>query len=209
MGYKDEEIMEAKKKAALKKIQELEGSKLEAQLKESIYDDCIHVDDKEIKFSRREFEDLGISIYMPESFEIMDESVKTVFYPLGNAPKYVFVDYGVPFQITLNKTGHKVPDDGMTKFMDISSKIIENHGPKAKIIGKGVVSVKGHNVGIMEVATRAMESNVHNVMFNISVNGELVVGNIHFIVPYAKRLSVVAKEIIDSIEYLDNDSMEA
>ena len=45
MGYKDEEIMAEKKAAALKKIQELEGKKLEAQLKESIYDECIHVDD--------------------------------------------------------------------------------------------------------------------------------------------------------------------
>ena len=43
MGYKDEEIMAEKKAAALKKIQELEGKKLEAQLKESIYDECIHV----------------------------------------------------------------------------------------------------------------------------------------------------------------------
>ena len=110
MGYKDEEIMAEKKAAALKKIQELEGKKLEAQLKESIYDECIHVDDKEIRFSQRTFTDLGISIYMPETFEPMEEEVKEAFYPLKNAPKYVFVDYEIPFQITLNQTKHKVPD---------------------------------------------------------------------------------------------------
>lgn len=203
--YRDEEIMAEKKNTALKKIRELEESVLEAQLKESIYDDCIHVDDKEIKFAKREFEDLGISIYMPETFELMDEEVKNAFYPLGNAPKYVFVDYEIPFQITLNKTGHKVPDEGMMKFIDISAKVMENHGPKSKIIGKGVVRQNDHNIGIMEVATRAMDSNVHNVMFNISVNGEIVMGNIHFVMAYAKRLSVVAKEIIDSINYLEDE----
>lgn len=204
MGYKDEEIMAEKKAAALKKIQELEGKKLEAQLKESIYDECIHVDDKEIRFSRRTFADLGISIYMPETFEQMEEEVKEALYPLKSAPKYVFVDYEIPFQITLNQTKHKVPDEGMSRFMDISSKIIENQGPKAKVLGKGVVRIKEHNVGILEVATRAIDGNVHNVMFNISINGQIVMGNIHFPAPYVKRLAVVAKEMMDSIEFIED-----
>lgn len=208
MGYKDEEIMAEKKAAALKKIQELEGKKLEVQLKESIYDECIHVDDKEIRFSRRTFADLGISIYMPETFEPMEKEVKEAFYPLKNAPKYVFVDYEIPFQITLNRTEHKVPDEGMSRFMDISSKIIENQGPKAKVLGKGVVRIKDHNVVILEVATRAIDGNVHNVMFNISINGQIVMGNIHFPAPYVKRLAVVAKEMMDSIEFIE-DAKEA
>lgn len=208
MEYRDEELMAEKKAAAQEQINKLEIQSLEAQLKESIYDECIHVDDLEIKFSRREFEDLGMSIYMPTTFDFMDDEVKAAFYPIGNAPKYVMVDYDIPFQLTLNKTGHKVPDDGMEKFIEISSKLMENHGPKAKIVGKGIVRVKDHNIGIMEVATRAMDSNVHNVMFNISINGEIVMCNIHFVTKYCKRLSVVAKEMIDSIEYLENDNKQ-
>lgn len=166
------------------------------------------MDDKEIRFSRRTFADLGISIYMPETFEQMEEEVKEALYPLKSAPKYVFVDYEIPFQITLNQTKHKVPDEGMSRFMDISSKIIENQGPKAKVLGKGVVRIKEHNVGILEVATRAIDGNVHNVMFNISINGQIVMGNIHFPAPYVKRLAVVAKEMMDSIEFIE-DAKEA
>ena len=62
--------------------------------------------------------------------------------------------------------------------------------------------------GILEVATRAIDGNVHNVMFNISINGQIVMGNIHFPAPYVKRLAVVAKEMMDSIEFIE-DAKEA
>lgn len=208
MEFRDEEILKEKKAQANKKINELEEKKLEAELKESIYDDCIHVDGKEIRFARREFEDMGISLYMPETFQMMDEETKAVFYPFGNAPKHVMVDFEIPFQITLNKTGHKVPNEDMHKFIVMSAKLLENNGPKAKVLSKGVVNQKDHNIGIMEVVTRAIDSNVHNVMFNISIDGEIFMGNIHFVTKYSKRLSKVAKEIIDSIEYLEPSEEE-
>ena len=45
-------------------------------------------------------------------------------------------------------------------------------------------------------------------MFNISINGQIVMGNIHFPAPYVKRLAVVAKEMMDSIEFIE-DAKEA
>jgi hypothetical protein len=209
MGFRDEEILNEKKAAAYQKINELEEKKLEKELNESIYDDCIHVDDLEIRFGRREFADIGISLYMPESFAVMDEETKKTLYPFGNPPQYVLVDYDIPFQMTLNKTGHKVPDEDMERFIEMTAKLMENYGPKTKLLGKGVIREKEHNIGIIEVVTRAMDNtNVHNVMYNVSVNGEIVMGNIHFATKYSKRLSVVAKEIIDSIEYPDTDREE-
>ena len=200
MGYKDEEIMAEKKAAALKKIQELEGKKLEAQLKESIYDECIHVDDKEIRFSRRTFADLGISIYMPETFFLFTDDVKHLVYPGANAPTHVFGGENINFQMSFHQTEHIVPDDGMKKFMDITADLMKAVGPRVTIIEKKVLEKEDFHIGVLQFVSRAIDMMVYNFQYYISMEDDrLLIGGITFPSKYKKRFFPLAKEMIDSI----------
>ena len=205
MQYKDEEIMKKKKAAAKAAVDEALEQKKEEEKKESIYDEYIHMEGQKVTFSRREVGDIGISLYMPDIFEPLDDEMKATFYPLGNAPMYAFAELSLPFQITLTKTQHIVPDDGMPKLMEMAAKVMEYYGPKSKILDKGVIRLHDHNIGIIEAVTRALDGNVHNVMFYISIDNQIRLGNIHFATKYAGRMIPVSKQIIDSIEFLQEE----
>ena len=202
MKHRDEEIIKERKAAAMAQLNDGEAISDE-KVQESIYEQSVHLGEVEVVFSRREVTEIGISIYMPESFDVLDEELKKTFYPFGNPPQYVYADFDIPFQITLNRTEHVVPDDGIPKLMKMSAKIMENYGPKSKILANGVIRQHNHNIGIMEVGTRAVDSNVHNVMFYISVEEKVVIGNITFATKNSKQIIPIAKQIIDSIEFLE------
>ena len=57
----------------------------------------------------------------------------------------------------------------------------------------------------MDAGTRAIDCNVHNVMFDISIHDQIVMGNIHFATRYSKRMIPIAKQMIDSIEFLEGN----
>lgn len=202
MQYKDEEIMMKKKAAAKADVDKALDQKKEEEKEESIYDEYVHMEGKKVTFLRRDIEDIGISIYMPDIFEALDEETKATLYPLGNVPQYAFAEFSLPFQFTLTKTQHVVPDDGIPKLMEMAAKVMEYYGPKSKILGKGVIKIHDHNIGIIEAVTRALDGNVHNVMFYISINNQIRLGNIHFATKYAERMIPISKQMIDSIEFI-------
>lgn len=206
MEHYDEEILKARRAVAQAKISEAEKEEQEREQRETIFDDYVHIEGKEVRFSRRIIEEMGISIYMPESFEMLDDDMRAAFYPFGNPPQNVYSDMEIPFQFTLNNTGSTVPDEGIPKFMQLSAKVLENFGPKSKILANGVIRHHDHNIGIMEAGTRAIDCNVHNVMFDISIQNRIIMGNINFATKYSRRMLPIAKQMIDSIEFLeDND----
>lgn len=206
MKHKDEEIIMQRKAATLAQVEETAKEAMEMEKQESIFEDLVHLEGMEVKFFRRVIEEFGLSFYMPESFELLDDEMKKTFYPFGNPPRNVYSDFDIPFQITLNKTDNIVPDDGIPKLMQMSAKILENYGPKSKILSNGVIRHEEHNIGIMEVGTRAVDCNVHNVMFYISIENRVVIGNINFATKYSKRMIPIAKQIIDSIEFIREEN---
>lgn len=205
MQHKDEEILMKQKAAAKAVVDEIIEEEKQNEIDESIYEGDVHIEGKTLTFSRRCIEEVGISLYMPDIFERMDDETRKLFYPLGNAPEYIYADpeFGVPFNIAIGKTQNIVPDDGIPKLMDMTEKLMNNYGPKAKVLSNGAVRLKDHNIGIMETVTRGLDGGVYNVMIYMSINNHVVIGNIHFATKYSKRLIPIAKQIIDSIEFLE------
>lgn len=68
MGYRDEEILKAKKELREKEKKKTSQEIMEKEAEESIYDEVTHIIGKEVIFRRRSIPELGISIYMPETF---------------------------------------------------------------------------------------------------------------------------------------------
>lgn len=203
MEYKDEQILNARKAEAQRQIEKLTLEQRERENQESIFAGSVHIDGKEIRFSRREVRELMISLYMPETFERMDSELKDVIYPLGNAPSHAFADETIPFQMTLNQTGNTVPDDGIPKLLKMAGKLMENYGPKAHILSSGVIRRNERNIGIIELASKAIDGTVYNVMFYISIKNQVLIGNINFPNQSSGRMLPIAKEIIDSIEIME------
>ena len=205
MAHMDEEILKAKKARQIEEKKERDQLELDKEKAESIYDGMIHIYGRETAISRRIIEDLGISLFMPDEFELMDEEIKKLVFPLSHPPKYVFASGDTQFQITLNPTENVVPNDGIPKFVEISKALMEKMGPHARILATATIKKASKNIGIMEMVTQAVDMNVYNVMFYISINQKVLIGSIVCPAKLHERMVPIAKEILDSIEVFGED----
>ena len=200
MSYQDEEILKKRKAMQEQHKKEVQEEQIEKEKQESIFDGSIHLFGKEVAFGRREIEEYGFSILMPEEFEVMDEELKDVLYPYGKAPKYVFASGDIHFQITLTLTENIVPNDGLPKFMVMAKKVMERIGPQARILSNVVVQKEECNIGLMEIATNGVDMAVYNTQFYLSLKeNQLFIGAVTCPAKHHDRMVPVIKEIIDSI----------
>ena len=129
-----------------------------------------------------------------------------MIFPFSHPPKYVFASGETEFQITINPTENIVPDSGIPKFMNTTKSLMEKMGPQSRILACAAVQKEDRNIGIMEVVTRAADMNVYNVMFYLSINQKLLIGSILCPAKHHERMVPIAKEIIDSIKVVEEDT---
>ena len=200
MSYQDEEIILKRKAMQETKKKEQQDEKIEQEKQESIFDGVIHLFGKEVAFERQIFAEYGLSILLPKEFEELDDETKEVLYPYGNAPRYAFASGELPFQVTLNLTENLVPDNGMQKFMAMAQKVMERIGPQARILSNVVVKKEERNMGLMEIATNAVDMPVFNTQFYLSLKeNKLFIGAVTCPAKHHNRMVPLIKEIIDSV----------
>lgn len=200
MEMNDQEILKLKREMEESKKQLESKENMEEEAKESIYDEVVHILGKEVSFQRREVPQLGVSIYMPEAFFELAEDVKKIIYPAGNTPQFVFASDDINFHLSLSQTEHKVPDGEMKKFVKISADLLTAMGPKVTIVEKEVIEKDDFHIGTMAFVSRAVDMMVYNLQFYLSIEGQLLIGNINFPSKFKKRMIPIAQEIIKSIE---------
>lgn len=210
--YWDEKILMEKRRLQQEQEQRIlqqEKGPTEETKEESIFDGKVTIGDKKIIFERVEISELKISILMPDIFFLLSEDIKKFIYPAGNAPSHVYGGEDITYQLSLSKTTHQVPDDGMVKFLPIAKKVMELMGPKTRILDANVVEhMVGedcYHLGIMEFISEAVDMSIYNVMFYISIENQLVMGNITFPYKFRKTYMKIAKETIDSLIVLKGD----
>jgi hypothetical protein len=142
---------------------------------------------------------------MPDEFTLLDKELVEKIYPFGNRPSHVFASPNINFNIAFNQTTNKIANDEMKEFLKVARKLIENMGPKARIIKTEVDEKEDRNIGIMEFITNAIDTTVYNIVFNVSMDGNILIGTINFPAKYKKRQVALAREIISSFEKWKED----
>ncbi len=213
MQYKDEELLKAKKAIAEEERRRESKKNLEQEAEESIYDEKVHIIGEEVHFERREFPELGVSIYMPDCFFRFSDDVAKQLYPLGSTPSHIFGGQNINFQMLLTQTTHQVPDEGMKTFVEMAAKLLDAMGPKTTIIEKRTEekttsSDENFHIGTLSFVSKAVDTTVYNEQFYISIEGRLLMGSVTFPSKYKKRMIPLAKEIIGSVELIERQGEE-
>lgn len=207
MQYKDEELLKVKKQIAEEEKRRETKKNMKQEAEESIYDEKVHIIGEEVTFERRVIPELMVSIYMPESFFRFTDDMAKMLYPMGNTPSHIFGGVNINFQMLLSQTTHQVLDNGMKSFVDMAAKLMDAMGPKVTIVEKKIEEKKMENdeifhIGTLSFVSRAIDTNVYNMQFYVSIDGKLLMGSVAFPSRYKKRLIPLAKEVISSIELL-------
>lgn len=206
MEHMDEEILKQKKLLRQQEEKRSSVENMEQEAEESIYDEVVHIIGKETHFERRQIPELGISICMPETFFMLTDDIRSIIYPAGNAPSHVFAGEDIPFQLAVSMTEHKIPEERMKEFMKQTAKVLEAVGPKVKITETSVEEKEQFCIGIMEFASRAADMTVYNIQFCVSRENGLLMGTVNFPGKYRKRMAPLAKQMIQSLEIMEEET---
>ncbi len=206
MEHMDEEILKQKKLLRQQEEKRSSAESMEQEAGESIYDEVVHIIGKETHFGQRQIPELGISICMPETFFMLTDDIRGIIYPAGNAPSHVFAGEDIPFQLAVSMTEHLIPEERMKDFMKQTAKVLEAVGPKVKITETSVEEKEQFRIGIMEFASRAADMTVYNIQFCVSRENGLLMGTVNFPGKYRKRMAPLAKQIIQSLEIIKEET---
>lgn len=207
MKYVDEELLKARKELERKAKEEKEerDKVIEEENKESIFNGEVHIDGELVAFEERKNEELHISIWMPKELEMLPEEMIAAVYPMGNRPKLVYTGRNINMSIAFNPTNHQIPNNNVADFLQYYKKMLENMGPKNRITSTGIVDSGEYHIGCIEAITQAMDTSVKNHMFYISINGNLLMGNITYPLKFRKRQEVISREMISSLKVLEEE----
>lgn len=205
--FMDEEILKEKRRIQKEQQKILEKEMEGEEKEESIFDGSVTIMQRQVSFERVEIPELKISVLMPVDFFALADELKQYIYPAGNRPSHIYGGENIFYQLSFSLTAHQVPDEGMVKFVPMAKKIMEVMGPKTKVINSNVIEHKAedkkHHIGIVEFVSTAVDMSLYNVMFYVSIDNQLLMGNITFPHKYKKFYVKIAKETIDSLIILE------
>ncbi|MBD5465866.1 MAG: hypothetical protein HDR22_08630 [Lachnospiraceae bacterium] len=205
--FMDEEILKEKKRIQKEQQEILEKEIKGDKQEESIFDGSVTIMDRPVAYERVEIPELKISVLMPSDFFLVSDEVKQYIYPAGNRPSHVYGGENIFYQLSFSLTAHQVPDEGMVKFVPMAKKLMEAMGPKTKVMNSNViehmVEEKKYHIGIVEFISTAIDMSIYNVMFYVSIDNQLLMGNLTFPLKYKNSYVKIAKETIDSLMILE------
>ena len=108
MEFRDEDLLKAQKELDEFERARYSAETIQAELKQSIYDGVIKINELPVHFSEREVLDGTATIWMPSDFRTMTQEEIEQNYLWGNRPQCGFGNSYLPFSIVFNHTEHKV-----------------------------------------------------------------------------------------------------
>lgn len=207
MNYLDEELLKAKEQIKHHKSDEDILKDIETEKQESIYDEVTHILGVEAHFENRKIEELGIIIRIPLEFYLLDADTKALFFLTGNPPSHVYIGDDIVFQMTFNHTNHSIKNEQMPQFVEISEKIIKNHGARTTILEKRSKQLwdpeeKEHTMYEMHFLSQGIDETVYNIQFYVLVEERILLGSVSFPAKIRDRMVPLAEEIVDSLRVL-------
>lgn len=199
----DEELLKAKKAARLEEEQALKREIEKQEDKISIYDEAIRFDNRDITFSRRIMEDLGISMYMPDELKLIDKNIAQLMFPNAKDPFCAYSSEWPLMNITISRTADKVSQSNISTYLAFQKKIMETVGPNVKITKTYEKTVRDEiTFGIMEFYSKALDGSLFNIiaLHTIYEGLELIGFNIQS--HHADILKPLILEMVESYEIL-------
>lgn len=205
MSYADEDILKTKLQLQKKEEEARKEDSVKKETEELITDGIVHIYGEEVEFERKTLEDLKISLILPKDYDLVDEEMKAVLYPMGNVPTHVFACGTVQGSVALNKTDNPVDNAHIKDFLPKVKKLMEQVGPQTLMLSSKTIEIDEHNIGILQFVSHAIDMNVYNMMAFLSIDSKLLIMSISFPNKMSDRYISIGSQVIDSLEFLEEE----
>ncbi|VXC78927.1 conserved hypothetical protein [Enterobacterales bacterium 8AC] len=148
-----------------------------------------------VKVERVDVLDKKVSLNMPTTFSEMGKDVMKVKYPANNRPTQVYTNADTTVNIAFNYTANKIAENQLDVFSQQMKAMLANFSPK---ISK--VDVNGQKAVMFDFITPAADTEIHNLMLAMSVDGRLLLTTFNTTKEEAAQWLEVGRESLLSVK---------
>ena len=156
--------------------------------------------EKPSKLQKQVLFDGNIEIMLPSNFEALDTTVINYKYPTANKPKVVYsnveMSINVAFAVKENASKSKI---NVSLSTDIMASTLKEALPGSKVLDQGVIRQSGGDFGYVELRTKALDTQIYNLMYFVITEEELIIVSFNCPMKLLKTWKPVAKDIMASL----------
>ena len=153
---------------------------------------------KIIKTELCNFEDGEFFVKIPVEFANMSQELMAQKYPSGTLPSYAFTNEDGTVNVVLNVTGDSMKDEDIESFIKAVSAQAAGDPDKVKT---SVYEKSGHKIGIVEMVTPAVDTDIYNKMAVFTVDGKMRIVSFNCTIQLQEEWQPVGEFIIDSLHF--------
>ncbi|HHY73113.1 MAG TPA: hypothetical protein GX497_07790 [Bacillus bacterium] len=139
-----------------------------------------------------------VEILIPKDFEVMSEEMIAIKYPQGNPPTLVYTDNEGEVNIAFNHTTTPIEDSEIEQAKPTLKAGLESAYPDATWYRDEMTTINGKNVGVFELITPALDTNIYNLMFFTELDGQLLVATFNCTEELSDEWKPLAQQILQS-----------
>lgn len=140
-----------------------------------------------------------VQVLIPKTFVVMPEEMAKLKYPSEKRPSLIYTSEDGSVNIAVNHTDTRTSDDQIDQYKQGLKKLLADMHPTAAWYSDEVLKIDEKNVGVLEVLTPAIDTNIYNLMFFTELDGRLLLGTFNCTEEQMKDWKPIAKEIMNSL----------
>lgn len=142
-----------------------------------ILDGYIIIDEEKIAFARRTILESRLSVLMPESFVIMPLELAEKKYPAIQRPDEIYTNNETTVNFCVSLKNDKAANEDIPGAKDIIQQAVMRMHAGSKVINSETIDVSGINIAYFDFCSAAIDTDIYNMMFFLSVDNRIVVGS--------------------------------
>lgn len=122
--------------------------------------------------------DTGIDNFytlIPESLEKMSEEMAKVKYPLETRPDMIYTNESGSINFAFSDTGYELQEKDIEEYLSTLIDTFKEISPTSQILNHHVDLHAGNKIGILEMITQAVDTNIYNYMWYQVIDQRLVI----------------------------------
>ncbi len=205
MPEMDEEILRSRQKIKAFEQERFSDETIENEKNQSILDGTILVNRIPISFAERTILEGRAAMWMPTDFEVLPQEIVEASYPYMDRPDVVYTNGYLGMATGYRHTSYEIPDTYMGEFMQIAKSALNNAGPNVTILTEHMRKTQKHTLTSLEMISHTITEAIYNILYFASLNDRVLFGFINFDFKLRKRYVSIAKEMLDSFYFTDEE----
>lgn len=158
------------------------------------------INNSKVILVQKEIIEKKFSILIPQTFSIMSEELAKIKYPTEQRPKIIYTNEAGTVNVAFSHTQNKAMNSQIKDFKNYLKEVLTNQYGSATWYSERIETISGKNVGILELLTPAIDTNIYNLIFFFELNGRLMMGTFNCTEKEMDDYKPVANSIFKSIK---------